>query len=71
MPEDLELEHPGTATMSMTANAPVSDWLAEAQRLVSERGGSSIVLGAVQLLYGVLAMVTLVRRGAEFSRPCA
>jgi hypothetical protein len=34
-----------------------------------EHDGSSIALGAVQLLYGILALVILIRNGAEFSRP--
>jgi len=43
--------------MPTTANAPVSDWLAEAQRLVSERGGNS--------LYDVVLGVAVRRLGAS------
>ncbi len=35
----------------------------------NEHSGSSIVLGAVQLLYGILALVILIRNGTKSSRP--
>jgi hypothetical protein len=34
-----------------------------------EQGPTNIVVGGVQLLYGILALVILIQRGAEFSRP--
>jgi hypothetical protein len=35
----------------------------------SNKDATDIVLGATQVLYGVLAFVILIRNGAEFSRP--
>src|SRR6185503_18246434 len=33
-----------------------------------DQGESSILLGAAQLLYGIFALILLIRNGAEFSR---
>jgi hypothetical protein len=49
--------------------AVVAILLGLAWALGGDQGARDVPLGATQILYGILALVILIQKGAEFSRP--
>jgi hypothetical protein len=49
--------------------AVVAILLGLAWALGGDQGARDVALGATQILYGILALVILIQKGAEFSRP--